>query len=67
MLAFTDYSKPFKVHMDASSLGLMSVLYQTPEDGPVRVISYASRTLSRSERRYSAHKLEIVALKWAVT
>ncbi|KAJ0064622.1 hypothetical protein NL108_011375 [Boleophthalmus pectinirostris] len=33
----------------------------------MRVIAYASRGLSRSEARYPAHKLEFLALKWAVT
>uniref|UniRef100_A0A8P4K456 Gypsy retrotransposon integrase-like protein 1 n=1 Tax=Dicentrarchus labrax TaxID=13489 RepID=A0A8P4K456_DICLA len=32
----------------------------------MRVIAYASRGLSRSESRYPAHKLEFLALKWAV-
>ena len=32
-----------------------------------RVIAYASRTLSHSEARYPAHKLEFLALKWALT
>ena len=31
------------------------------------VITYASRTLSRSERNYDSHKLEFLALKWSIT
>ena len=31
------------------------------------VIAYASRTLSKSEKNYDAHKLEFLALKWSVT
>ena len=43
------------------------VLYQNQEDGKERVIVYASHTLSKSEWNYDAHKLEFLALKWAVT
>ncbi len=31
------------------------------------MIAFASRGLTRSETRYPAHKLEFLALKWAVT
>ena len=48
-------------------MGLAVVLYQTDEDGLDRVIAYASRTLSKSERNYPAYKLEFLAVKWAVT
>ena len=33
----------------------------------VRVIAYASRSLTASEINYAPHKLEFLALKWAVT
>jgi hypothetical protein len=32
-----------------------------------RVIAYASCGLSRSERHYHTHKLQFLALKWAIT
>ena len=32
-----------------------------------RVIAYASRSLSPSERNYPAHELEFLSLKWAIT
>lgn len=66
VLAFADPQKPYILHTDASSIGLGAVLYQE-QDGQNRVIAYASRGLSRSESRYPAHKLEFLALKWAVT
>ena len=62
VLACVDYSKPFKLHMDASSLGQGAVLYQTHKDGKDRVIAYASRVLSHTEAKYPAHKIEFLAL-----
>lgn len=66
MLAFANPQKPYLLHTDARSTGLGAVLYQEQE-GLKRVIAYASRGLLRSEARYPAHKLEFIALKWAVT
>ena len=62
ILAYADFSLPFELDIDASGIGLGAVLYQTQE-GKKRVIAYASRTLSQSEARYPAHKLEFLALK----
>ena len=53
--------------MDANELGLGGVLYQADDKGLLRVIAYASRSLSQTERNYPAHKLEFLALKLAVT
>lgn len=66
ILGFADYKLPFIVHTDASLQGLGSILYQV-QDGKPRVIAYASRGLSSSEKKYSVHKLEFLCLKWAVT
>ena len=66
ILGYADFSLPFQLHIDASGIGLGAVLYQKQE-GKKRVIAYASRTLSHSEARYPAHKLEFLALKWALT
>ncbi len=66
VLGYADYDKPFELHVDASQKGLGAVLYQE-QDGVKRAISFASRALNRSESHYPAHKLEFLALKWAVT
>ena len=67
VLAYADYKKPFRLHTDASDLGLGAVLYQQDENGKNRVIAYASKTLSQAEKNYPTHKLDFLALKWAVT
>ena len=67
ILAYADFSKGFRLHTDASGLGLGAVLYQKQDDQTCRVIAFASRTLTKTERKYPAHKLEFLALKWAVT
>ena len=66
-LAYPDFNLPFELHVDASNAGLGAVLYQKQEE-QLRVISYASRTLTASERNYNYHsgKLEFLALKWAI-
>ena len=67
VLAYPDYKQKFKLYTDASESGLGAVLAQIKEDGLERPVAYASRTLSKSERNYDAHKLEFLALKWAIT
>ena len=66
VLAYADYQRLFKVHTDASESGLGVVLYQDQEDGTTRVVAYASRSLSKSEKRYHSSKLEFLALKWSI-
>lgn len=66
VLAYPDYTLPFVVHTDSSTSGLGAILYQV-QDGHKRVVSYASRSVSKAESNYPAHKLEFLALKWAIT
>ena len=56
---------PFILHTNSSSEGLGAVLYQKQE-GKLGVIAYASRSVSKTESNYPAHKLEFPALKWVV-
>ena len=68
VIAYPEYGKPFIVHCDASESGLGAVLYQRQED-VLRVVSFASRTLTPAEKNYHMHsgKLEFLALKWCVS
>ena len=64
VLAYEDYKQPLILHTDGSFDGLGAVLYQKCGEGKLRVIVYANRSLTKSERNYPAHKLEFLALKW---
>jgi transposase InsO family protein len=69
VLGYPDFTKPFVLETDASFQGLGAVLSQDQTKGRV-VIAYASRSLRPTERNmdnYSSMKLELLALKWAVT
>ena len=67
VLVYPDYKQKFKLYTDASKSGLGAVLTQIKEDGLECPVAYASRMLSKSEKNYDAHKLEFLALKWAIT
>uniref|UniRef100_A0A8C5WL11 Reverse transcriptase/retrotransposon-derived protein RNase H-like domain-containing protein n=1 Tax=Leptobrachium leishanense TaxID=445787 RepID=A0A8C5WL11_9ANUR len=65
VLAYADPHKPYELHVDASREGLGGVLYQE-YGGLLRPVAYVSRSLTPSEKNYPTHKLEFLALKWAV-
>ena len=70
VLGFPDFTRKFILETDASLKGLGTILSQQQKDGSIHVIAYASRSLHPSERsmhNYSSAKLELLALKWAVT
>ena len=69
ILAHADFDQPFILEVDASTKGLGAVLSQRRDNKTV-VVAYASRGLKKTERNmnnYSSRKLELLALKWAVT
>ena len=61
-LAFPDYSLPFTLDTDASDVGIGAVLSQRHSDGLEHVVAYASRSLSRPERRYCVTRRELLAV-----
>lgn len=69
ILAYADFTQPFKLYIDASFDSLGAVLSQVQE-GHERVIAYACHSLvgaERNDQNYSSYKLELLVLKWAVT
>jgi len=61
ILAFPDFTKPFLLNTDASLLGIDAVLSKEI-DGQEKVIAYASRTLSKSERKYCVTRKELLTV-----
>lgn len=67
VLAHPDFSRPFILSTDASLDGLGAVISQVPEgESKARPIAFASKSLTRAQSNYPAHRLEFLALKWSV-
>ena len=62
ILAFPNPEKPFILDTDASDTGIGAVLSQEVQDGREHVIAYASRVLSKPERRYCVTRKELLAV-----
>ncbi|EIE78251.1 hypothetical protein RO3G_02955 [Rhizopus delemar RA 99-880] len=65
ILAYPDLNRPFCVATDASNVGVGVVLYQVI-DGKMKYISMMAKSLSKSERNYSATKRELLAVVYAL-
>jgi hypothetical protein len=59
------FDRPFIITTDACDLGLGALLEQADDEEHLRPITYASRTLSKTERNYPTVKLESLAIYWA--
>ncbi len=57
VLAYPDFSKPFEIYTDASSMQLGAVI---TEDN--RPIAFFSRKLSKMQQKYSATEIELLAI-----
>ena len=70
VLGYPNFNREFILETDASLKGLGAILSQQQKDWSICVIAYARQSLCPSERsmcNYSSAKLELLALKWAVT
>lgn len=67
-MAYPQFNKPFDLHVDASGEGLGAILYQRDGLLVLRVVAYASSTLSPAEKTYNMHlgKFEFLAMKRAI-
>ena len=62
VLAFPDCSRMFILDTNASNQGIGAVLSQEHDDGFEHVVAYASRALSKVERKYSVTCKELLAV-----
>lgn len=65
VLTNPDFSKLFTIQCDASDIAVSCVLIQG-EGVEEHVIAYASRTLTKTERAYTATELELAAVLFSV-
>ena len=65
VLVCPDWTKPFTLQADASQEGLGAALSQPGGQGE-RIIAYASRSLSKTEQKYSTTDLECLTVKWGI-
>ncbi|XP_046601337.1 uncharacterized protein K02A2.6-like [Neodiprion lecontei] len=62
-----DDKKPIVVSVDVSPFGLGAVLAHTDDEGQEHSVTFASKTLTKTQRRYSQIDREALALVFAVT
>ena len=66
ILVLPDFQRDFMLETDASGQGLGAILAQKQQDGLIRPIAFASRTLQPHERNYGITELEGLGVVWAM-
>ena len=62
VLCTPDFTKQFKLNVDACDVGVGSVLYQEDDDNVDKIVGYFSKKLTKSQRNYSTIEKECLAL-----
>ena len=62
ILNLPDMAKPFGIRTDSSDYAIGGVLFQKDDKGNEKPICYASRTLTKTEQRYSTSEREMLAI-----
>ena len=61
-----DFSKPFKLNVDASDVGVGAALLQKDDQGFEHPISYFSKKLNKHQQKYSTIEKEALGLMLAI-
>ena len=64
-IAYFNEKHPTFLYCDASSVGISAILLQRSPNGKSKVVSYASRSLTETEQRYSQIERECLAVVYA--
>lgn len=65
VLASPDFSQPFYIQTDASDVGVGCVLFQKL-DGVEHPVAFASRSLTKAERKYSPTERELIGIIFGI-
>ena len=65
-LTLPNFKKTFRLACDASGVALGAVLSQMDDEGKERPIAFASRILSKTERKWGITEREAFAIVWSV-
>ncbi|XP_053294792.1 uncharacterized protein LOC128455141 [Pleuronectes platessa] len=66
VLAAPRFDQPFKLHVDASNVGVGAVLLQENAEGVECPVSFFSRKFNKHQYNYSVIEKEALALVWAL-
>jgi hypothetical protein len=66
ILEHPNFEKPFELGMDASNVGISAILFQRDEQNQPKIIRFAARALTLTEKNYSATKKELLALVYTL-